>query len=196
MRSGSAVADQRSLGARVADASEEERRWRCGAWIARPGIEPATGRECAHEGVETGAGQVLRFWTDAGLRVSGEARRRESEPGDAAAVADRGRVAAGEAAEGGGGARLAPTAELPRRTGAVGHFRARLVGRARAEAIPGDDDRRRYQPSLRSFSGARQQRGESTRTVGLSGGLGPAGGVLHGQEQPVYGKPAGAGSRG
>ena len=108
MRSGGAVAHQRSLGARVADAGEEERRWRCGAGIARPGIEPATGRECAHEGVETGAGQVPRFWTDAGLRVSGEARRGESEQGDAAAVADRGRVAAGEAAEGGGGARLAP----------------------------------------------------------------------------------------
>src|ERR1700719_1975519 len=113
MRSGSAVADQRSLGARVADASEEERRWRCGAWIARPGIEPATGRECAHEGVETGAGQVLRFWTDAGLRVSGEARRRESEPGDAAAVAIRGRVARGEAGGGGRGRAVAGRAGGP-----------------------------------------------------------------------------------
>ena len=56
-------------------------------------------------------------------------------------IVHRGRAAAGEAAESGRGARVATAAELSRRAGAVGHFGARLAGRAGAEAVPGGDDR-------------------------------------------------------
>src|SRR5207249_2994118 len=47
----------------------------------------------------------------------------------------------GEAAEGGGGARVATATELSRGAAAVGHLGARLAGRAGAEAVPGGDDR-------------------------------------------------------
>lgn len=82
---------------------------------------------------------------------SGEARRCEDEQGDAAAVADHGRVASGEVAQGGGGARLASTAELPRRALAMGHFGARLAARSGTKGLSGGHDRRRYQPSLRTL---------------------------------------------
>src|SRR6266571_1742881 len=115
-RGGRATRVHRSLGKTAAGAGEEGRRPGRGAWAARAGVEPAPGGE-------------------------GSPQRAEGEPGDAAPVADRGRAAAGEGAEGGGGARVAAAPELPRRVGAVGHLGARLAGRAGAEAVPGGDDR-------------------------------------------------------
>lgn len=49
------------------------------------------------------------------------------------------------------GAWLAATAQRVRRTGAMGHFRSRLVGRARAGALSGAHDRRRHQLELGPF---------------------------------------------
>src|SRR5207247_4157021 len=83
----------------------------------------------AHPNAEAGAGEVQRLWTHAGLRVPGEGPPSGGEQGDAATVADRGRAAAGEAAESGRGARVAAAAELSRRAGAVGHLGARLADR-------------------------------------------------------------------
>ena len=53
----------------------------------------------------------------------------------------RGGAAAGEAAEGGGGAGVAAAPQLSRGAGAVGHLGARLAGRAGAKAVLGGDDR-------------------------------------------------------
>jgi integrase/recombinase XerD len=47
----------------------------------------------------------------------------------------------------------------------VGHIRARLVGRARAEALSGGDDRRRYKPSLRARFVSHDSTEENLRTI-------------------------------
>src|SRR5881392_2287419 len=110
------------MGKKAAGADQEGRRRRDRASGAGASVEPALAREPAHQNAEAGAGEVQRIWTHAGLRVLGEGPRGGGEQGDAAAVADRSRAAAGEAAEGGGGACVATETELSRRTAAVGHL--------------------------------------------------------------------------
>src|SRR3989454_2905631 len=133
--------DQRSLGQKAAGPGEEGRGRRDRASGAGASVEPALAGKPAHPNAEAGAGEVPRLWTHAGLRVPGEGPPSGGEQGDAATVADRGRAAAGEAAESGRGARVAAAAELSRGAGAVGHLGARLAGRAGAKAVLGGDDR-------------------------------------------------------
>jgi hypothetical protein len=69
---------------------------------------------------------------DDGVEVSKETLRQ---------LADGRRVAAGEAAPSGGGARVAAAAELSGRDGAVGHLGARRAERAGPAAVLGGHDR-------------------------------------------------------
>src|SRR5947209_9535209 len=86
-----------------------------------------------------------------------------------------------------GGAWVAAAAERVRRTGAVGHLRARLAGRKRAGALPGADDRRRYQPELGPFRGKRCNTSKYGRAVGIPREEWPDGGRVHGSRFNVRG---------
>src|SRR5206468_10957721 len=138
---GAPVRGERSLGKKAAATGEEGRRPGRGASAAGAGVEPAPAGKGPPPGAEAGGGAVPRLRAHAGLRVPGQGPPSGGEQGDAATVADRGRAAAGEAAESGRGARVAAAAELSRRAGAVGHLGARLAGRAGAKAVLGGDDR-------------------------------------------------------
>ena len=74
----------------------------------------------------------------------------------------------------------AAAAELPRGTGAVGHQRARLAGRARGKALPDPHDRRCHQRTDSALCTARLDRREHA-AMELPGTAWPAGGVLHRQ---------------
>ena len=94
-------------------------------------------------------------WHDFGptfaARTVGQAAPDRSRQRDPARVDDRSRAVEAQVAPSAGGARLAAAPERLRRTGAVGHLRARLAGRKRAGALPGADDRRCHQLELGPF---------------------------------------------
>jgi len=83
--------------------------------------------------------------TLSGRGVPGEARRDPGQQGDATAVVDRGGGVEGAAAAGERGPHLAAAAGLSRRTRAMGHLRACLVGRARPVAKHGSKPSFSYQ---------------------------------------------------
>ena len=88
-------------------------------------------------------------------------------------------------AEGEAGTCLAAAAEPVWGTGAVGHQRARLAGRAGREVVPDRHDRRCDEPVVGAVRAARFDRREHEAAVELRGEVRPAGGVLHGQGKPV-----------
>src|SRR5690348_1658770 len=142
--------------------------------------------ECSGSGkdrADSVAGGVSRFWADASQRVSGPGAPGADWAGGTAADDDGGRVMAGAWTTGGGGAPMASATELPRRTGAMGHQRSRLVGGAGGEAVPDPHDRRRDQPINGSVRAARLDGGEHAAAVELSGGTRPTGGGLHRQSE-------------
>ena len=85
--------------------------------------------------------------------------------------------------EGEGGTRWRPRRSRASGTGAVGHFRARLAGRARREAVPDRHDRRCDEPVVGTVRAARFDRREHEAAVALPGEVRSAAGVLYGQGQ-------------
>ena len=73
---------------------------------------------------------LARFQADLRFGAIGQAASDPSQQGDGSAVDDRGGDLAEQGAQIAGGPRLAAAAEPLRGTGAVGHFRPRLAGRA------------------------------------------------------------------
>ena len=182
---GGAVGADGSLGAKAAGAAAGGGRPRGGASVAGPAVEPEVAGGVAGAGGGPGASGLPGLWPDAGRRVPGAAGRDRGQQGDAAAVVDGGGGVEGAAAAGEGGPHLAAAAGVSRRTGAVGHLRACLAGRARPGALPDYHDRRRHQPAAGTFCAARLDGGEPADVEDLSAALGPPAGVLHGPGELV-----------
>src|SRR5271157_3178247 len=136
------------------------------------------------------AAGLARFWADVRRRTVGQAAPDPGGQRDAARVDDRGRNVAEQVAPAARGALLAAAAERLWGTGAVGHLGARLAGRKRAGALPGADDRRRYQLELGPLRGVRCDTSEHGRAVGVPGKEWPHGGCLHGSRFVVCGAAA------
>src|SRR5436305_1392234 len=101
---------------------------------------------------------------------------------------DGGRAVEEHATSDPGGTRLAAATNGVWRTGAVGHLRSRLAGRAGSGAASGEDDRRCDQLELGPFRGERRHGTEHGRALGISGEEWPDGGYLHGPRLDVYGR--------
>ena len=129
---------------------------------------------------------MARFWADVRHRTVGQATPDPGGQGNPARVDDRGRDVAEQAATAARSASVAATAERLRRTGAVGHLRARLAGRPGASALSGADDRRCHQLELGALRRARCNAAQHGRVVGIPGDERPHGGCLHGSRFDVH----------
>ena len=87
---GGAVGADGSLGTEVAGAAAGGRRPGGGPSIARPAVEPEAAGSVAGAGGSPGASGLPGLWPDAGRGVLGAIRRDFDQPGDAAAMVDRG----------------------------------------------------------------------------------------------------------
>src|SRR5215471_7108175 len=165
---------------------EEAGRQSRGAWTARETFEAENRRTHTAGGREDSFGSsVRRIRADLSVGVSAQEARDQGEQGDGAAVDDAGQVVAGEEDESQGRPHLAAAPEPVRRAGAMGHQRARLAGGTRRETVPDRDDRRRYQPTFCTVCAERFHSREHAAAVGVRGKLRAAGGILHGQGEPV-----------
>jgi biotin operon repressor len=95
--------------------------WRIGCGAA---VQSRARREAATAGAGAGPGALRRLRADAGQRSVGAGARPGGEPGDAAAVDDRGEAVTAAAGEAKAGARVAAAAQTLRGVGAMGHLRA------------------------------------------------------------------------
>ena len=167
---------------------EEARRQGRGPRAAREAVEPADRRERSRrQAVKILSAPVYQGFgpTLAAEYLAQEARDR-GEQGDGAAVDDP------RASCGGRKERRSKQVHVwrPRRSrfGELVQWDtsdARLAGRARGEAVPDRDDRRRDQPVVRALRAARFDRREHEAGVELRGEVRSAAGVLYGQGEPV-----------
>ena len=123
---------QRAAGAADAKGAQRARRQGGSACRARAQIEP---KDCRRGAVQSRRdpepGRVSRIWTDVGGRILGQAPRHACEPRNGARLDGGSQVVASKAEARRQSAYLASTAQPLRRTGAMGHQRARLAGRPR-----------------------------------------------------------------
>src|ERR1051326_2032550 len=155
-------------------------------WPAGAKLESQAERRCALQsdhGVVAGSLPWLR--SDPGQRISGQETQADDRARDAPAADDPGRTVARAAAEDRSHPRMASAAQIAGRAGAVGYLRARLVGRARREAVSDLDDRRRHQRADGALCRARLHCGKHAAAVELSGTPWTPAGVLHRQGQFV-----------
>ena len=131
--------------ARSATAEEAGRRGRWGdrAWVAGEAIQPQTGREgqAGRDGDIEGR-DLFRLWPDTGGGISGQQARHSRGTRNRAELDDRRQALACQAAAHREDPRVAATPVAHRRTGPVGHQRARLAGEARPGVLSDQHDRR------------------------------------------------------
>lgn len=169
-------------------AAQLERARRSGGYSCKPGPglqqqdrERAAGASDCN--LEPGGIPRLRLHT--GSRVSGPAASTASESRDGAEVDGRSQAVAGQAETHREGAYLASAAQPLRRAGAMGHQRARLAGRAWSQVVFDQHDRRRYQPPVGGFCGARLDSRKHVPVRKLRAKARPAGELLHRQSELV-----------
>src|ERR1035438_5180092 len=149
-------------------------------------IQPQTGREEPGEsGCDSRAREVSRVRANAGQRVPWQASSDHSQSRNGEGMDDRSPAMAVLETAGGESSRVAPEAVTVRRVGAVGHQRAPVAGRARAEALPDQHDRRCHQPAPRAFCSPRLDRGKHAFAVELFRMLWASAQLLYRQGEPV-----------
>src|ERR1022692_1083467 len=171
-----------------AAAGKAEKRGRPGGGPRAPGtsVQPQTGREEPGEGgCDPRAREVSRVRPHAGQRIPWQASPDHSQPRNGEGLDDRSAAMAVPETKSGESPRVAPAAATVRRTGAVGHQRAPMAGRARAEALPDQHDRRCHQPAACTFCSPRLDRGKHAFAVELFGAPWTSAELLHRQGEPV-----------
>src|ERR1035438_9975941 len=126
-----------------------------GPRAARSSVQPEDRGQNRKAGGQdiVGAG-VRRVRADLGGGVPGEETRNRGEQRDGAAMDDSRQAVARQEREGQAGALLAAAAKPLGGTGAMGHQRTRLAGRAGREALSDRHDRRCHQPIIRAVRAA------------------------------------------
>src|ERR1035438_7934346 len=159
-------------------------------------IQPQTGREEPGEsGGDSRAREVSRVRPHAGQRVPRPASSDHSQSRNGESMDDPSPAMAVPETAGGESSRVAPEAGPLRRVGVVGHQRAPVAGRAWAEALPDQHDRRRHQPAACAFCAPRLDRGKHAFAVELFGMLWASTQLLYRQGEPVSNRgqdPAGS----
>src|ERR1039457_2003604 len=171
-----------------ASAGKAETRGRPGGGPRAPGtsVQPQTGREEPGEGgSDPRAREVSRVRPHAGQRIPWQASPDHSQPRNGEGLDDRSAAMAVPETKSGESPRVAPAAATVRRTGAVGHQRAPMARRARAEALPDQHDRRCHQPAACTFCSPRLDRGKHAFAVELFGAPWTSAELLHRQGEPV-----------
>src|SRR5580698_9709042 len=149
-------------------------------------IQPQAGGEEPGPGDgDPGAGKVSRVRSHAGQRVSEQASPDHGQPRNGKGVDDRSAAVAASETESDEDPPVAPEAVAMRRTGAMGHQRAPVAGRARTEAVSDQHDRRRHQPATCALCAARLDRGKYASAVELFGAAWTSPQLLHRQGEPV-----------
>src|SRR6202035_513299 len=139
--SGGADGSQPAVGAQAGEKDEAEgRRGGC-ARPARPKIQPQACGENAAGSDRPGPARVRRLRPHTGQRVFGREARHLRKQRNSAEVDDRRGDLESGPGQAGGSAWLACTPQLLGRTGAVGHHRTRLAGRAWSQAVSDRHDR-------------------------------------------------------
>src|SRR5437773_1554903 len=143
------------MGTQAAEADEEARRPGGGACATGASVQPQDNGESASPSAgDSAAAGLARLRANLRERAVGQVAWYRAERRDSASVDDRSRVVEEPGAQAGASALLAAAAQRLWRTGAMGHLRARLVGRARASALFGAAHRRRHQLELGPLCGA------------------------------------------